>query len=116
MTRPAVPALPPFVTASADGVRVAVRLTPRASRNAVAGLAPAADGSVALKVEVTAPPEDGKANAALTRLLAGEWGVARSTIAVAVGATSRTKTLAVRGDPADLAERLARWASGRLKA
>ena len=112
MTRPA---LPPFLAPTAEGVRVAVRLTPRASRNAVAGLAPAADGSVALKVEVTAPPEDGKANAALIRLLAEEWDVARSAIDVAVCATSRTKSLAVRGDPAALAERVARWANERLK-
>lgn len=108
----AAPLAPPFLTVAGDGVRVAVRLTPRASRNAVAGLAATADGGVALRVEVTAPPEDGKANAALIRLLAEEWDIARSTITVAGGATSRRKTLAIQGEPAALMAHLSRWAAG----
>src|SRR5262245_19909874 len=46
-----------------DGIRVRLRVQPRARRNRVDGLVAETDGALALKVAVTAPPEDGKANA-----------------------------------------------------
>ena len=103
------PALP--FAAAAGGLRVAVRLTPRASRTAVTGIAREADGAAVLKAAVTAVPEGGKANAALIRLLAKEWGVARSAITIAAGATDRRKTLHVAGDPEALQRMLADWAA-----
>jgi uncharacterized protein (TIGR00251 family) len=90
----------------ADGVRVAVRLTPKASRNAIAGIAEAGQGEAVLKVMVTAVPEAGKANEALIRLLAKEWGVAKSAISLIAGATDRNKIVHVAGDAADLMVRL----------
>jgi len=99
---------PPF-SAAADGVRVAVRLTPRARRNRVEGLVAEAGGGTALKVAVTAVPEGGKANEALIALLAKEWGVAKSSIGIVRGATDRYKTLHVAGPPAALHARLEAW-------
>jgi uncharacterized protein len=93
----------------ADGVRVTVRVTPKASRNAVTGLAERADGGVALKVGVTAVPEDGKANEAVIKLLAKAWGVPRTSVAVVAGATDRNKILRVAGDPAALSRHLSTW-------
>ena len=61
--------------AARDGVRVAVRVTPKASKNRIQGLVQDADGRVRIKVAVTDPPEDGRANEAVTRLLAKAWGV-----------------------------------------
>ena len=90
----------------ADGVRVAVRLTPKASRNAIAGIAEAGQGEAVLKVMVTAVPEAGKANEALIKLLAKEWGVAKSSISLVAGATDRNKIVHVAGDAADLMARL----------
>ena len=90
----------------ADGVRVALRVTPKASRNAVAGLADTAAGGKALKVAVTAVPEDGKANEAVVKLLSKAWHVPKSSIAVVAGATDRNKILHVAGDPAELMRRL----------
>ncbi|WP_158047575.1 DUF167 domain-containing protein [Skermanella pratensis] len=103
----------------ADGVTVAVRLTPRASRNAVAGIGTVGIGTASssgtgqagreqavLKVMVTAVPESGRANEALVRLLAKEWKVARSSITLVAGAADRNKILHVAGDPADLMTRL----------
>jgi uncharacterized protein (TIGR00251 family) len=92
--------------AVADGVRVALRVTPKASRNAVSGLADTAAGGKALKVSVTAVPEDGKANDAVIKLLSKLWHVPKSSIAVAAGATDRNKILHVAGDPADLLRRM----------
>lgn len=99
----------PFAPA-AGGARVAVRLTPRASRNAVAGIVRDALGNAAVKVMVTAVPEDGKANAALIKLLARSWGVPKTSIAVVAGATERRKILHVAGDPGALLAMLQRWA------
>ena len=98
----------PFAPA-ADGVRVAVRLTPKARQDRIQGTMSDAAGGRALKAAVTAAPEGGKANAALIRLLAREWGVARTRISVAAGATDRRKVLHVSGDPAALMPRLESW-------
>jgi uncharacterized protein len=95
----------------ADGVRVAVRLTPKASRNGVAGLAQTLPGEWAVKTMVTAVPEAGRANEALINLLAKEWGVAKSVVTVVAGATDRNKILHIAGDPGDLLNRLSGWAA-----
>ena len=100
------------VSAAADGVTVRLKVTPKARRNRVEGLAPEADGGSALRVSVTAPPEDGKANAAVIKLLAAEWGVAKSTIQVVLGAADRRKLLHLAGDPTALARRLEDWLDG----
>jgi uncharacterized protein YggU (UPF0235/DUF167 family) len=92
---------------SARGVRVFVRLTPKASRNAVQGRAPEADGGVVLKVAVTAVPENGKANQALVKLLAKEWKLPKSALTITAGATDRRKTLLIEhDDPAALLRHL----------
>ena len=90
----------------ADGVRIAVRLTPKASRNAITGIAEAGQGDAVLKVMVTAVPEAGKANEALIKLLSKEWGVPKSSISLVAGATDRNKILHIAGDAGDLMARL----------
>ncbi|MCV2446119.1 DUF167 domain-containing protein [Paracoccus sp. DMF] len=67
------------------GTEIAVRVTPRASRNAVL-----LDGET-IRVLVTVVPEDGKANAAVVKLLAKALGVAKTRLALLRGATSRDK-------------------------
>lgn len=98
------------------GVRIRLKVTPRAGRNQVEGLAPDADGGVALRVAVSAAPEDGKANAAVVKLLAAEWGVAKSTISVVLGAADRRKVLQLAGDPAALSGKLSDWLARRVRA
>jgi hypothetical protein len=94
------------------GVRVAVRLTPKAARDRVDGVVLDADGHAVLKVGVTAVPEDGKANAALVKLLSKQWKLPKSAIAIVQGATDRRKLLHVSGDAAELAARLDQWIQG----
>ena len=94
------------VTTTTDGLRVAVRLTPRASRAGVDGVRLDAAGQAYLQVRVTAPAEGGKANAALLKLLAKAWGVTRSRLAIVAGAKDRRKTVAVAGDPTALRKHL----------
>lgn len=93
----------------AGGVRLFVRAAPRASRNAVMGVAPGADGRLQVKVAVTAVPEDGKANDAIIALLAKAWRIPKSSIGVVAGGTDRSKILFIAGEPAALMVRLSEW-------
>ena len=73
-------------------IKIEVTLTPRASRNEIVGIA---DG--VLRVRVTAPPVDGKANAALRKLIAKRLGVAQSKVTIERGERGRRKLLGVEG-------------------
>ncbi len=95
--------------AAADGVTVSVRLTPKAAAERLGGLVATPDGSTALKAAVTAAPEDGRANAALLRMLAKAWRVPKSSLRIAMGATDRRKLVHVDGDSAALTARLEDW-------
>jgi hypothetical protein len=82
--------------ASSGGVRFAVRVQPRASRNRVAGL----QGD-AIKVQVTAPPVGGAANDALVEVLAEWLDVPRGSIAIVHGASARAKVVEVETNQPD---------------
>jgi uncharacterized protein (TIGR00251 family) len=105
MVMPGSPSLP-FIPAG-DGVRVRLRVQPRARRNRIDGLVAEADGGVAIKVAVTVPPEDGKANAAVIALLAKAWDLPKSAFTVVAGAADRRKIIHLQGDPARLMQALA---------
>lgn len=77
---------------SKDGLLVSCWIQPRASRNAIAGT-----HGDALKIALTAPPVDGKANAALREFLADEFDLPKSSVEVVSGLTGRKKTVALRG-------------------
>lgn len=79
-----------------------VRVQPRASREALGG-----EREGALVVRLTAPPVEGAANQALTRLLGRALGVAPSAIQIVSGAAGRHKRVAVSGiDAATARKRL----------
>ena len=80
----------------------AVRVAPRASRTAAAGVH---DG--ALKVRVAAPPVEGAANAELTRFLAKRLGVPRGAVEIVGGHASKTKVVRATGARAEDLLRLA---------
>lgn len=75
---------------SSGGVSFAVRVQPRASRNTVLG-----EQASALKMAVTAVPEDGKANAAVIESLAEMFAVPRASITIVAGRASRNKTVRI---------------------
>lgn len=91
---------------ASDGLLVTVRATPRGGRDAIDGLVELADGRRALKARVSVAAEDGKANAALARLLAKAAGIAPSSVELTSGATARLKVFRLAGDPDELAARL----------
>lgn len=96
-----------YLSDTEGGVRVFVRLVPKASSDRIVGVAAEADGGSALKVAVTAVPEDGKANARLVSFLAKSLKLAKTDIAIVSGATQRRKVLLVRGDAKDVRRRFA---------
>jgi len=94
------------LNATADGVRVAVRLTPRGRADRIEGIAVSADGRPVLKLSVTAPPAENRANAALIELLAREWRLPKRDVTVVGGAKGRDKTVHIAGHPAALLKRI----------
>ena len=87
----------------AEGCVLPVRAQPGARKNAAKG-----EHNGALKLAVTAPPEDGRANAALVELMHDALGLKRSQIELIAGHTSRDKRFLIRGATiADLAARVA---------
>ena len=92
----------PIIEPHEAGCLIAIKVVPGASRDRIAG--PLGER---LKVQVRQPPEKGKANRALCRLLASALGVKRAEVAVVRGDTRPEKDLLVRGiGPAEAARRL----------
>ena len=90
------------INSSAAGVTFNVRVHPRAKKNAIAG-----EMGDALKVALTAPPVEGKANEACVRFFAELLQVPRSSVTIAAGETSRNKVIRVAGlTAAQIEERL----------
>jgi len=80
------------ISEHAGALRFLVRVQPRASQDAIAG-----EIEGALKVRLTAPPVDDRANDALRRFLAAELNIPMSAVRIAGGERSRTKRIEVQG-------------------
>ncbi len=74
-----------------SGSSLAVRVTPRASKNEIVEILD--DGTI--RVRLTAPPADSEANAALVGYLSHVLGVAASKLEIVAGVTGRDKLIAV---------------------
>lgn len=90
-----------------ESYKLAIRLTPRSGRDAVLGVKNI-DGLFEVQASVTAPPDNGKANKALCKLIASEIGVAKSKVEVVQGQTSRHKRLGIAVDE----KTVEAWVSG----
>jgi uncharacterized protein len=87
---------------SAGGVAFAVKVHPRAKKNAITG-----ELGDALKVSLTTPPVDGRANGACIEFFAKLLKVPRSSVTIASGQTSRNKVIRVAGiSAAELGKRI----------
>lgn len=88
----------------ADGATLRVRAAPGATREGIRGV-----HAGALKIAVSAPAEQGKANERIGEVLAAALGLAARRLVLVHGATARDKTFCVRGlDPGELRTRLER--------
>ncbi|KFB08663.1 DUF167 domain-containing protein [Nitratireductor basaltis] len=93
-----------FFTICSEGIRVRIRVTPKAARDAIGSVEGVGGEEVWLKARVRAVPEDGRANRALEKLLAKTFHVAKSDIAIESGQTSRRKVVLIRGNRDVLAQ------------
>jgi uncharacterized protein (TIGR00251 family) len=91
---------------SAQGISIALRVTPRGGRDEIDGVEALANGRSVIKVRVRAIAEGGGANRAVMELLAGALGVPKARVRILSGVTSRLKQVAVEGDPKKLGETL----------
>lgn len=81
---------------TAQGAQFALRVQPRASRTAIAGVM-----GDAVKLTIAAPPVDGKANQAVVEFLAELLRVPKSSVTIVSGETGRNKLIAIRGVAAE---------------
>jgi uncharacterized protein len=101
---------------SAQGISIALRVTPRGGRDDIDGIETLADGRAVVKIRVRAIAEGGEANRAVTELLAKVLGVPKARVRLLSGATSRLKQIAIDGDPRMLGEALRRGIAMKLDA
>jgi uncharacterized protein len=83
---------------TAQGAQFALKVQPRASRNTFAGVM-----GDAMKLAITAPPVDGKANQAVVAYLAHFFRVPKSSVIIVAGETGRNKLISIRGMSAEQA-------------
>jgi uncharacterized protein (TIGR00251 family) len=84
------------INESTDGATFAVKVHPRARKNAITG-----ELGDKLKVALTSPPVEGKANKACIEFFAELLNVPRSSVTIASGESGRNKVIRVAGLPAD---------------
>lgn len=87
--------LPPWLHEQGGAVFVAVLVVPRSSHCRIVAV-----HDDRLKIQLTAPPVDGKANAALVQFLASELDIAKAQIEIVGGASNKRKNVRVSGVPA----------------
>lgn len=93
--------MPPLIS-TPSGTRLALRVQPRASSNAILGL-----HGECIRIRLTAPPVDGAANDALVSFLAERLGVAAAAVGLVRGQGGRNKVVEVTGlGPEEVARRL----------
>jgi uncharacterized protein (TIGR00251 family) len=80
------------VNESAKGITFAVKVHPRAHKNAITGIV-----GDALKLALTAPPVEGRANQAVIEFFAELFAIPRSSVTIASGETSRNKMVRIAG-------------------
>src|SRR5260221_11476598 len=86
------PMNPPWIRPQKDGVALAIKVQPRASRSEVVGVL-----GQELKIRITAPPVDSAANQALIEFIAEKLDCPKGSVTLVRGSTSRSKIVLIRG-------------------
>jgi len=90
-----------IITKTATGAIFRVKVQPGATKNEIVGVQ-----ENALRVRISAPASQGKANKALINFLTKELGVKKSEIEIVTGHTSRVKTIRVIGEGGEIEKRI----------
>ncbi len=100
-------AAPLPIKQAGDSILVYVRVTPNARANAIEHIQDLSPAESVLRIKTTAPPENGKANKEVIKMLAKAWGLPKSALTVKSGATNRTKVIELKAqNPAELVAQL----------
>lgn len=83
-----------------------MRVTPNASKEGISGLWRGPNGEARLVIRVSAPPDKGRANKAVLKLLAKTLALPKSAVSLTGGEKDRAKTVAIAGDSSEIAARL----------
>jgi len=94
----------PYLTPGNNGVYLSVHAQPGAKRASLRGL-----HGYAVKIAVKEAAQDGKANKAIEAFIAKELGVAKSSVTVTSGHTSRAKRIFIEGEPENLSPLIHQW-------
>jgi uncharacterized protein (TIGR00251 family) len=95
-----------YITQTPEGIEFSIRLTPRGHANKIHGWQKISENQMALKVSVTAIPENGKANKALVKLLAKTFKMPQQAVKIIVGENARTKVLFIETNDLGLVEKI----------
>lgn len=90
-----------------EGVIVDIKLTPKSSKNEIKEFKRYADGFVYVRVSVTSPPENNKANKALIRLLKKVWKP--NNVEILSGEKSRQKKILLKGNSGTILANITAW-------
>jgi uncharacterized protein (TIGR00251 family) len=96
-----------FFRLAPEGLLVSLRVTPNAGCDSIDGAESRDDGSTVLRIRVKAVPDKGKANAAVTVLLAKTLGLPKSSVTLISGETARFKTVLIADGSDAMLQRLA---------
>ncbi len=84
--------MPSFLAKHEDGTRLELAVQPNARKTQLVG-----EYNQRLKIRISSPPADGKANAAIQKYLSKLLGISKSKVIILLGKTGRTKTVLLRG-------------------
>ncbi|MAT36117.1 MAG: hypothetical protein CMK06_13420 [Ponticaulis sp.] len=100
----------PPIREDGAGTLITVRVTPKSSRDGIDGVGEDDAGRRFLKIRVRAIPDNGAANKAVCQLLAKQFGIPKSSVELASGATSRLKQIRIDRSECEIETLLARLA------
>jgi uncharacterized protein (TIGR00251 family) len=108
---PPIPSAPagPFASGrKGKSITARIRVKPGAAQERVRGIVETSEGP-AIEISVTAPPTEGRANAAVIAALARDWRMPKSALSIVAGNKGRVKTILIEGEPGQTLPRLMEW-------
>ena len=84
------------ITKTSEGTKLRVKISPNASQNSIAGVIDIGDNKKALKINIKAVPEDGKANKELISFLSKTWKISKNNIDIISWHSNKIKNILIK--------------------